>query len=508
MIWQTKSLHKEHRAKQHRPTKGNRSPMSKWHTPPIETAKNIADYAQNLVNPSLKLGVTGLSRAGKTVFITSLIYHLLNRQNLPFFEPLTSGRLIDAYLEPHPDDLWPRFNYEGHLEKLTNTAPSWPEGTKQISQLRLTLVYQSDKFPQRLIGPSKLHIDIIDYPGEWLLDLPLMQQDYESWSTQALEFAKKHHTHPAAASWLQTIEETNPTSPSNEGHAKQLSDHFRTFLQTIRNDTNSRPTLPPGRFLMPGDLEGAPALTFAPLPSGANPISSDSLVGLMKRRFEAYKDQIVAPFYYKFFTRLDRQIILVDALAAINSGPEEIQSLKHCLSEILKSFNPGASHWLTSIWNKKIDRLVFAATKADHLHHHNPDQPQNHLSHHTHEAIKTAELKGAEVKVQALAALKTTTEIEVEKNGETFKALKGTPLKGEQFQGQTFDGQEPILFFPGELPENSAVLFKNSNAPSNSKSTPAINIVKFAPPTPEDGQTLPHIRLDRALNMLIGDQLQ
>ena len=482
--------------------------MSKWHTPPIETAKNIADYAQNLVNPSLKLGVTGLSRAGKTVFITSLIYHLLNRQNLPFFEPLTSGRLIDAYLEPHPDDLWPRFNYEGHLEQLTNTAPSWPEGTKQISQLRLTLVYQSDKFPQRLIGPSKLHIDIIDYPGEWLLDLPLMQQGYESWSNQAQEFAKKHHTHPAAKAWLQALETADPTCPSNEGHAKQLSDHFRTFLQTIRSETNSHPTLPPGRFLMPGDLEGAPALTFAPLKNLPSSIPTESLAGLMKRRFEAYKDQIVAPFYYKFFTRLDRQIVLVDALEAINAGPEEVQSLKQCLSEILKSFNPGASHWLTSIWNKKIDRLVFAATKADHLHHHNHDQLQDILSHITHEAIKTAELKGAEVKVQALAALKTTTEIEVEKNGETFKALKGTPLKGEQFQGKTFNGQDPILFFPGELPEKSDVLFKNSNKPYNTKSTPTINIVKFAPPTPGNEQTLPHIRLDRALNMLIGDQLQ
>ena len=57
--------------------------MSHWTDQGIEAAYNIFSYAQNLVEPSLKLGVTGLSRSGKTVFITSLIYHLLERSNLP-----------------------------------------------------------------------------------------------------------------------------------------------------------------------------------------------------------------------------------------------------------------------------------------------------------------------------------------------------------------------------------------------------------------------------------------
>ncbi|WP_312419919.1 YcjX family protein, partial [Shinella sp.] len=43
----------------------------------------LTGRATNLVNPSIRLGVTGLSRAGKTVFISSLVHNLLNGGRLP-----------------------------------------------------------------------------------------------------------------------------------------------------------------------------------------------------------------------------------------------------------------------------------------------------------------------------------------------------------------------------------------------------------------------------------------
>ncbi|HBF32014.1 YcjX family protein, partial [Rhizobium sp.] len=53
---------------------------------------NLTDRASNLLYPSIRLGVTGLSRAGKTVFISSLVHNLLHGGRLPLFEPLQSGR--------------------------------------------------------------------------------------------------------------------------------------------------------------------------------------------------------------------------------------------------------------------------------------------------------------------------------------------------------------------------------------------------------------------------------
>ncbi len=486
--------------------------MTNWTDQGIDAALNIFNYAQNLVEPSLKLGVTGLSRSGKTVFITSLIYHLLEQKYLPFFEPLRSGRIIDVYLEPHPDDLHPRFDYEGNLKTLTGPSPTWPEGTRFISQLRLTIIYQSDHFISRHLGESKLHIDIIDYPGEWLLDLPLLDKDYRTWSKEAFEFAKQPHAKIFAKNWLEKTNNITPNALQDEATAKELADSFTDFLNQTRKNQPDLPTFPPGRFLMPGDLKNSPALTFAPLNSEVMTNSENSLVNLMERRFESYKSLIIRPFYRQFFTRLDRQIVLVDVLSNLNAGKSHITHLQNSLSEILKSFSPGASHWLTSIWNKKIDRLVFAATKADHLHHHNHDQLQNLLSQITNSAIKKAELSGADVKVQALASLRSTREVSIEQDGETYDALAGTPQKGTNFHGQTFDGKTETILFPGELEPNLANEIsstQNENI-TESENNEAIEIINFAPPSIDEStpNKMPHIRLDRALNMLIGDKLK
>ncbi|PAM96879.1 amino acid regulated cytosolic protein, partial [Streptomyces sp. Alain-F2R5] len=38
------------------------------------SARALLDYGEGLFNPTVRLGVTGLSRAGKTVFITALVH--------------------------------------------------------------------------------------------------------------------------------------------------------------------------------------------------------------------------------------------------------------------------------------------------------------------------------------------------------------------------------------------------------------------------------------------------
>ena len=93
-------------------------------------------------DPVIRLGVTGLSRAGKTVFITSLVANLLDRGRMPQLTAAANGAIKTAFLQPQPDDTVPRFAYETHLARLTAPDPSWPEGTRQISELRLSLRVQ------------------------------------------------------------------------------------------------------------------------------------------------------------------------------------------------------------------------------------------------------------------------------------------------------------------------------------------------------------------------------
>ena len=140
------------------------------------SARALLDYGENFFNPTVRLGVTGLSRAGKTVFITALIHGLTRGGRFPVFEPFATGRIARARLEPQPDDAVPRFDYENHVRTLIEER-RWPNSTVDISELRLVIDYQRQNGADRT-----LTLDIVDYPGEWLLDLPLLDKSYEQWS--------------------------------------------------------------------------------------------------------------------------------------------------------------------------------------------------------------------------------------------------------------------------------------------------------------------------------------
>ncbi|HXO69527.1 MAG TPA: YcjX family protein, partial [Bradyrhizobium sp.] len=149
------------------------------------SARALLDYGDNLFNPTVRLGVTGLSRAGKTVFITALVHGLARGGRFPVFESLATGRIARARLEPQPDDAVPRFAYEDHLRTLIE-ARRWPNSTTDISELRLVIDYQRQNGADRT-----LTLDIVDYPGEWLLDLPLLKKSYEEWSRESLALSRE-----------------------------------------------------------------------------------------------------------------------------------------------------------------------------------------------------------------------------------------------------------------------------------------------------------------------------
>src|SRR5215204_2439004 len=126
---------------------------------------NVLDAATGGGTPTVRLGITGLSRAGKTVFITALVHNLIHGGRLPLFEAFASGRLAAARLEPQPDDAVPRFDYERHVRDLVERRV-WPQSTRRVSELRVTIDYESASGLKRAIGRGRLHLDIVDYPGE------------------------------------------------------------------------------------------------------------------------------------------------------------------------------------------------------------------------------------------------------------------------------------------------------------------------------------------------------
>ncbi|MGA9893603.1 MAG: YcjX family protein, partial [Xanthobacteraceae bacterium] len=283
----------------------------------------FAEFSTSLFSPTIRLGVTGLSRAGKTVFITALIHALTRGGRFPVFEALATGRIARAQLSPQPDDAVPRFDCEGHVEALVNKR-NWPDSTRQISELRVVIDYQS------LSGyENSLTLDIVDYPGEWLLDLPLLEKSYEAWSAESLKLSRMPPRDRAAAAWHAHLATLKPDDAADEQAILAASRLFTEYLHACRDVNYGMSLLPPGRFLMPGELAGSPALTFAPIPLNDDAtIAPGSLPAMMARRYEAYKAHVARPFFRDHFARLDRQIVLVDALSALNSGPAAVKDLE------------------------------------------------------------------------------------------------------------------------------------------------------------------------------------
>lgn len=465
---------------------------------------NLADNARGAFTPTLRLGVTGLSRAGKTIFITALVHNLLTGGRMPGFAPLAEGRFIGAKLAEYPDATIPRFAYEQHLETLTGKTPAWPEGTRRISQLRVVLKYQSKTWYSGMAGPSTLNLDIVDYPGEWLLDLPLLGLSFAEWSSEALERARRPGSGKEAKPFLDLLDGTDPAQEASDPHAERLAAAFTEYLRRSR-EHGALSTLPPGRFLLPGDLEGSPALTFAPLPPAAQKRGS-TLYAMLEHRYEAYKDRVVRPFFRDHFARLDRQVVLVDTLRALNAGPAAVADLETALTAVLACFRQGETNPFLRPFTRKIDRILFAATKADHLHHTSHDRLEAILNRLVANANKRARFAGAQARTIALAGIRATKEGTIDEAGDTLPTIIGTPIKGEMLDGTVYDGQTEIALFPGDLPERPDSLFEDGTPVS-------LNFLRFAPPQQldrnADGEVvLPHIRFDRALDYLIGDWLK
>lgn len=463
---------------------------------------NLADSATGVFTPTLRLGVTGLSRAGKTIFITSLIHNLLTQGRLPGFSPLAEGRFIGAKLAEYPDATIPRFAYEQHLAALTGRPAIWPESTRRISQLRIVLKYQSAKWWSGMRGPATLNLDIVDYPGEWLLDLPLLGKSFAEWSEEALARARQPGHADEAGTFLAEVDGTDVLRDASDPAAEHLAIAFTTYLRRSR-EHGALSTLPPGRFLLPGDLEGSPALTFAPLPKPSTSAPRTSLYAMLENRYEAYKSQVIRPFFRDHFARLDRQVVLVDTLRALNTGPAAVADLETALTSVLACFRQGEANPLLRPFTRRIDRILFAATKADHVHHTSHDKLDGILNRLVGNASKRARFAGAEAKSMAIAAIRATSEGTIREQGETLPTLIGTPQAGEELDGVTYDGKTEIALFPGDLPARPDSLFENG-APV------ALNFLRFTPPqrleTNAAGEViLPHIRFDRALDYLIGD---
>ncbi|ENY70542.1 hypothetical protein G114_17751 [Aeromonas diversa CDC 2478-85] len=459
------------------------------------TLRRWQDKATDAVNRGLdrhvRLAVTGLSRSGKTAFITALVNQLEHAAldaRLPQWEVVRQGRLLGARRVPQLNHHIPTFAYERGMHSLYGSPPAWPQATRGVAEIRLELRYQSRHLLRRQFAESStLYLDIVDYPGEWLLDLPLLEQSFEQWSEQVRRQLDDPALRQLAAPWLDT--RWQPDAPLDEGQLARVAETYTQWLHSCKEALGLH-LIQPGRFVLPGEYAGAPMLQFVPwvwaTPVGECPVGS--LYHTLRERFEHYKQHLVKGFYEEHFAGFDRQIVLVDCLQPLNAGPGSFADMQQALSRIMESFSYGKSSWWRRLFSPRIDKLLLVASKADHV---TPEQHPALLSL-LQSLIRTgrgqARFEGIETECMALASVRATEVGQGQSQGRTFPALKGEDLAGNA-----------LLLFPGEVPASppTAAWWQKG----------CFDFHSFRPLQMDPHKAMPHIRLDAALEYLLGDKL-
>ncbi len=445
---------------------------------PLSTVLNLWPARQ-----TVRIGVTGLARSGKTVLLTSLAANLLaagaGLSTLPALQARAGGRLRVA-LAPRGAESLPRFDYQSHLASLAADPPRWPQRTQAVSLLALDLDIERSGITA-ILPPRRLRLELLDYPGEWLLDLPMLAQDFSTWSEATL---RRLDGQPEAAPFMGFARGLPKAAPADEALAREGHALYLAALRRLRDEAGLS-LLQPGRFLMPPPGPAPPWLEFFPCPG------SSALAGLLGRRYDAYREAVRRDLLAPGFGRLDRLVVLADVLSALHDGAVAFADVAAALSAVSAALHRRSTllsllSFLAPLWPVLggIGRVAYCASKSDHV----AQRQRGNLASLVRSM--TGPVGGSEAAF-AIAAARCTEDMVWTLDGRPVSAVRGR-VAGEGRAGRSY---------PGEVPDHApdAAFWAH----------PFLALPDFEPlRVPLDGRGgVAHLELDRLLAFLLDDLL-
>ena len=351
-------------------------------------------------------------------------------------------------------------------------------------------------------GPHEL--TFVDYPGERLLDAGLTQKSYAKWSDDVLGRLSRAGgaTGTAAAAFSESsMAILADTSPNDKMGRLGLA--YGACAAAQQEGIAVTPTQP---LLAGGDNVQTPFAPLAEEVRGANP----AVCSRMESRYKEYVRHSVQPFLDRIGA-CTHQIVLVDILDILRTGPLHHNRVRQDLGDILMSFdymnhgNGRVFEWLARLWNggkrylpfltPGIQRVTFCCTKADQATRANRHLLVNLLQ----DFVETAAV-GINCKLGGLgiarfyycSANRGTKDAMTTFQERNLSTLIGVRKGCEQSQ--------PENVFPGEVPPEWPTR-ENWNC---------YRFPDFLPARlPEiDGVELPHIHMDKVLYDIFEDYLR
>ncbi len=449
-------------------------------------ASGTSKLVNKAVDKHICIGVTGFSGSGKSTFITSLIHQLKysNEAKLGGFLPARDEKIIGTKLLSIPG--LELFDYEVGINALASDPPKWPEPTSSLSGCIVEITYKRDSFIKSVIGEqTTLRIEIRDYPGEWLLDIPLLNQEYHSWCHDMDGTFHQSKRKELMGSLFGDLKEISPFDVLTEDDINGIYGRFKAFL--ISSKEAGLTLIQPGHVLLPGKDDSFEP--FFPLMNMRNysvkelkKADKDSIYKVMLKRYKDYVKNVVYPFYNDYFNSVDRQIIMVDTLKALSQGKDNFDDMMSSFSRIIDCYSYGENGFFRRLISPKIERILFLSSKPDRVLSNQHDN----LRHFTNDVIKRV----------CTQSIRNTIQIETE----IACAVRCTEDKNDYLTGMTAEGLGKLTHptVPDKIPKRDEWgAFEGWHPP------------ELVPPLNTDlkhGSYLPCIRMDTVLKNLIGDK--
>lgn len=374
-----------------------------------------------------RIGITGSARAGKTVFLLSLIDHLkwgdlkLGADTTGHFQrrPCRPGP-VAKLLAKMPgagkwfDDDRREFEYDA-LRKHLAEEKEWPGKTTASFFFRCRF--------QRRVGGGKWknlwrlvdrvsddEIEFFDFPGERVADVAMIDQNFDEWSDAVIRGLVEDPRKAAAAETFIRLNNTEtpqadamvtawklalgrlildchslitPSTYLVDVDGKTARERVREMriAQGVAN-ANARES---AEELAEAGCAGLPGHEFAPMSATARKSSPD-LARHFEEYYESYQRRVVRPFAAHLLS-CHALIYLVDLADVLGSGVQKLNDTQEMIAKLIECIERGQGLFISILrgavnlgrailggkWGF-IDRIAFVASKADKIHTQDRDK--------------------------------------------------------------------------------------------------------------------------------------
>ena len=328
-----------------------------------------------------RIGVVGMYRAGKTVFMTSLINHLIRHDPMRF--PLGKGDVSLGNFKRLPArNGWKEFDYERYRSVL-HTRRTWPD--KSLAGQQYNCSFSRSDWPN-----TTINLSLVDLAGERLADMCMAQNGYDEWSDLVFGLMSnglEYQSH--VGGYLSLFEESAPAPPGPDDILRQYR------LALARCCLAYLPVITPSSLLLDAGGNYVSQRTageiadnrvvgldkerqFAPLPKHFRREHPD-LARQFAQRYGQYRQQVVMPLA-RWLSDCHQLVVLMDLGGLLAGGLGAYHGAQLLIEELLDWVDPGRGLWgqMASLLLKPmsggrfslpgVTRLAFVAAKADKVH--------------------------------------------------------------------------------------------------------------------------------------------